>query len=128
MSNSMKASGSDNPTNMTLTISRSVSWQKRKVLPPFAGDVSGRGFSFGAALPTFAELASQLLATPGTNPGSSGGVGQPLPLFQSTRLEFGTNLPAVWQDALATPVLSNGQLVVLWTNAVPRVFFRVRGW
>ena len=47
---------------------------------------------------------------------------------QSTRLEFATNLPAVWLDVGVTPVLSNGQFVVQWTNALPRVFFRVRGW
>ena len=47
---------------------------------------------------------------------------------QSARLEFGTNLPADWQDAPVTPALSNGQFVVEWTNAPPRVFFRLRGW
>ena len=47
---------------------------------------------------------------------------------QSARLEFATNLPAVWQDAAVPPALSNGQFVVQWTNAVPRVFFRLRGW
>jgi len=47
---------------------------------------------------------------------------------QSTRLEFATNLPAVWEDAAVTPALSNGQFVVQWTNAVPRVFFRLRAW
>ena len=47
---------------------------------------------------------------------------------QSTRLEYATNLPAVWQDAAVTPVLSNGQFMVRWTNAMPRVFFRLRAW
>jgi len=47
---------------------------------------------------------------------------------QSTRLEFATNLPAVWVDATVSPVLSNRQFVVQWTNAVPRVFFRLRAW
>jgi len=47
---------------------------------------------------------------------------------QSTRLEYATNTPAVWQDAPVTPALSNGQFVVQWTNAVPRGFFRLRVW
>ena len=34
---------------------------------------------------------------------------------QSTRLEFATNLPTVWQDAAVSSVLSNGQFVVPWT-------------
>jgi hypothetical protein len=47
---------------------------------------------------------------------------------QSARLEFATDLPAVWQDAPVTPGLSNGQFVVRWTNALSRVFFRLRAW
>ena len=45
---------------------------------------------------------------------------------QSTRVEYATNLPAVWQDAPVMPGLSNGRFVVRWTNAVPRVLFRLR--
>ena len=45
---------------------------------------------------------------------------------QSARLEYATNLPAVWQDAPVMPGLSNGRFVVRWTNAVPRVLFRLR--
>jgi len=47
---------------------------------------------------------------------------------QSTRLEYATNLPPVWQDAQVPPMLSNGQFVVRWTNAASRVFFRLRVW
>jgi uncharacterized NAD-dependent epimerase/dehydratase family protein len=47
---------------------------------------------------------------------------------QSTRLEYTTNLPAVWQNAAVTPALTNGQFMVQWTNAVPWVFFRLRAW
>ena len=47
---------------------------------------------------------------------------------QSTQLEYATNLPAVWEDATVSPVLSDWQFVVRWTNAVPRVFFRLRAW
>jgi len=47
---------------------------------------------------------------------------------QSTRLEYTTNLPALRQDAPVTASLRNGQFMVRWTNAVPRVFFRLRGW
>ena len=47
---------------------------------------------------------------------------------QSTRLEYATNLPAVWQDAPVTPALTNGEYLVRWTNAMPRVFFRLRAW
>jgi len=41
---------------------------------------------------------------------------------------YATNLPAVWQDAPVTPVLSNGRFVVCWTNALPWVFFRLWAW
>ena len=44
---------------------------------------------------------------------------------QSTRLEYATNLPSVWNDSSVTPALSNGQFVVHSTNAVPRVFSRL---
>ena len=47
---------------------------------------------------------------------------------QSTRLEYATNLPPVWQNSPVTPTLTNGQFMVRWTNAVPRVFFRLRAW
>lgn len=45
---------------------------------------------------------------------------------QSTRLEFANNLQMGWQEAAVTPVLTNGQFLVRWTNAAPRVFFRLR--
>jgi hypothetical protein len=47
---------------------------------------------------------------------------------QSTRLEWTTNLPASWTDAVAVPVLTNGRSRVLWTNPGPRTFFRLRAW
>ena len=47
---------------------------------------------------------------------------------QSTRLEFATNLPAIWEDAAVTPALTDGQFGVHWTNAMPRVLFRLSGW
>lgn len=47
---------------------------------------------------------------------------------QSTRLEYATNFSALWQDAPVTPMLTNSQFLVHWTNAYPHVLFRLRAW
>ncbi len=45
---------------------------------------------------------------------------------QSTRLECSTNLPANWTPVTATPMLTNNQFCVLWTNVTLQAFFRLR--
>jgi endonuclease I len=47
---------------------------------------------------------------------------------QCTQLEFSTNLPFAWQDTPATPILTNNQFIVSWTNSIAGVFFRLRAW
>jgi endonuclease I len=45
---------------------------------------------------------------------------------QVTRLEFTTNLSVGWMMVTNAPLLTNGQFRVMWTNASPRAFFRLR--
>lgn len=45
---------------------------------------------------------------------------------QSTTLEVSTNLPGVWTAVGTPPTLTNGQFRLLWTNATPRAWFRLR--
>lgn len=45
---------------------------------------------------------------------------------QVSHLEFATNLPGGWIATTNVPVLTNGQFQVLWTNTMPRAFFRLQ--
>jgi hypothetical protein len=45
---------------------------------------------------------------------------------QSTKLEYSNNLPGGWMTVTNTPVFTNSQFRVLWTNAMPRAFFRLQ--
>ena len=47
---------------------------------------------------------------------------------QSTHLEFTSELPGGWLPVTNTPVLTNGQFFVRWTNIIENTFFRLRAW
>ena len=44
---------------------------------------------------------------------------------QASHLEISTNLPGGWVTVTNPPVLNNTQFQMLWTNRVPRAFFRL---
>jgi len=65
-------------------------------------------------------------STTGHGAGPSGSWLTWLATNQSTQLEYATNLPAVWEGCNGVAGAQRLAVRGRWTNAVPRVFFRLR--